>query len=57
MANDEHGVKTPKLLSSGEQDSYSKIWGNERFFLPTPIFFLKKCKLICLKIMHFLDLQ
>ena len=41
MANDEHGVKTPKLLSSGEQDSYSKNWGNERFFLPTPIFFLK----------------
>ena len=41
MENDERGVKTPKFLSSGEQDSYSKNWGNKTIFLPTPIFFKK----------------
>ena len=42
MENDESGVKTPKFLSSGEQDSYSKNWGNKQtIFLRTPIFFKK----------------
>ena len=41
MENYKSGVKTPKFLSSGEQNSYSKSWGNKTIFLRTPIFLRK----------------